>query len=173
MRGINNVNDLKMIEVLFNIFQDQQNWEAQILCFPILLVLKIWGTMLPTAFTMSQELKKQPVINTIARQPSMATIAIARSAFGGDDKWQRATCPRAASAHLHGQMFENCLIQSNNFRTFGHGDDEKYDERSIGISFHRRPLCLRITCINCSMNTLYSLNNTCGRYHVVTVTTLQ
>ena len=51
----------------------------------------------------------------------MATIAIARSAFGGDDKWQRATCPsRAASAHLHGQMF---------VRTFGHGDnDEKYDE---------------------------------------------
>ena len=41
--GINHVNDLKMIEVLLNIFQDQRNWEAQILRFPILLVLKNMG----------------------------------------------------------------------------------------------------------------------------------
>jgi len=29
VRGIHDVNDLKMIEVSFNIFQDQQKWEAQ------------------------------------------------------------------------------------------------------------------------------------------------
>ena len=35
-----------------------------------------------------------------------------RISFGGDDKWKKATCPRAANAHLHGQIFENCLMKN-------------------------------------------------------------
>ena len=67
---------------------------------------------LPTAFTMSQELKKA---TRYYRQATLnGNTCDCRVSFGGDDndKWKKATCPRAASAHLHGQMFENCLMRN-------------------------------------------------------------
>ena len=98
--GIHHVNDLKMIEVSFNIFNDQMNWEAQN------------GQM----FQAADRIHDVTGSKKAARYYRQATLngnnCDCRISFGGDDRWRKATCPRAASAHLHGQMFQNCLMKN-------------------------------------------------------------
>ena len=100
VRGIQDVNDLRMIEVSFNIFQDQQNWESN------------------NGHTCQVSDHIHDVVGTrkAARYYRQATLngcnCDCRISFGGDCKWKRATCPRAANAHIHGQLFENCLIKN-------------------------------------------------------------
>ena len=100
MRRIHDVNDLKMIEVSFNIFNDQQKWEASN------------GHM----FQVADRIHDVTGSNKKARYYRQATLngnnCDCRISFGGDDKWKKATCPRAANAHLHGQIFENCLMKN-------------------------------------------------------------
>ena len=100
VRGIHDVNDLKMIEVSFNLFPDQQKWEA------------VNGHM----FQVADRIHDVTGSNKKARYYRQATLngnnCDCRISFGRDDKWKKATCPRAANAHLHGQIVENCLMKN-------------------------------------------------------------
>lgn len=93
----------------FGIFADQRNWEMQN-CGTMSSVSDrihdIQGTSKATRYY------RQATINGQNRD--------CRTSFGGDDKWKKATCPRAAKAHIHGQMFENSLNQnmSQNWKKF-------------------------------------------------------
>ena len=70
VRRIHDVNDLKMIEVSFNIFNDQQKWEASN------------GHMSQVAHRI-HDIQGSKKATRYYRQPSMATIAIAGSALEG------------------------------------------------------------------------------------------
>ena len=99
---IHDVNDLNMIEDSFNIFNDQQKWEA-------LTWAHVSGCRPHSRCP--QGLRRQHVI--YYRQATLnGNNCDCRVSFGGDDKWKKATCPRAANAHLHGQIFENCLMKN-------------------------------------------------------------
>ena len=99
-RGISDVNDLKMIEVSFNIFNDQQKWEASN------------GHMSQVAHRI-HDIQGSKKATRYYRQATLnGNNCDCRISFGGDDKWKKATCPRAANAHLHGQIFENCLMKN-------------------------------------------------------------
>lgn len=102
-----------MIEVSFNIFQDQQNWEAE------------QGNMSQVA----DRIHDVTGSNKRARYYRQATVngnsCDCRVVFGGEDKWKKASCPRAANAHLHGQTFENCVRENmqTNRKDFFPDDD--------------------------------------------------
>ena len=100
VRRIHDVNDLKMIEVSFNIFNDQQKWEASN------------GHMSQAAHRI-HDIQGSKKATRYYRQATLnGNNCDCRISFGGDDKWKKATCPRAANAHLHGQIFENCLMKN-------------------------------------------------------------
>ena len=100
VRRIHDVNDLKMIEVSFNIFNDQQKWEASN------------GHMSQVAHRI-HDIQGSKKATRYYRQATLnGNNCDCRISFGGDDKWKKATCPRAANAHLHGQIFENCLMKN-------------------------------------------------------------
>lgn len=101
LKDIRKVNDLKMIEIAFNIFQDQMNWERQN------------GNMWQWADKIHDILGSKKSIGRYYRQAAInGGNCGCEVSFGGDEKWKKATCPRDANAMLHGQLFEECLTKN-------------------------------------------------------------
>ena len=98
VRAIHLINDLQMIEVSFNIFQDQEKWEAS------------QGNMSQVADRIHDIVGSNKAFRYYRQATLNGSNCDCRVSFGGDDKWKKATCPRAAAAHQHGQLFETCLM---------------------------------------------------------------
>ena len=96
VRGIQTVNDLKMIEASFGIFQDQVNWERDNGNYDHADRLHdVVGRVKTSRYY------RQAMLN--------GASCDCKISFGGDARWTKTACPRAASAHLHGVILESCL----------------------------------------------------------------
>ena len=99
VRGIQNVNDLKMIEASFGIFQEQVNWE------------RLNGNY-DHADRLHNVVGKVKTFRYYRQATLNGASCDCKISFGGDVMWKKTACPRAASSHLHGRMLENCLRNS-------------------------------------------------------------
>ena len=96
VRGIQTVNDLKMIEASFGIFQDQVNWERD-------------NGNYDHANRLHDVVGKVKTSRYYRQAMLNGASCDCKISFGGDARWTKTACPRAASAHLHGVILESCL----------------------------------------------------------------
>ena len=84
VRGISDVNDLKMIEVSFNIFNGQQKWEAS------------YGHMFQVADRIHDVQGSKKATRYYRQATLNGNNCDCRVSFGGDDKWKKSHMPKGS-----------------------------------------------------------------------------